>query len=275
MKFKGLMVLVLFSLMGSVVAQEVAVDHGTYCEKFLNGELGERPDMLNDFTFKVAKLRVNGVERQSIVAEGPNNQVNTVARSTKFNRKKGVEVEDIAVFAKNRRGKNVKVYTIEITRDGEGRVLELRKVYPVTRVFNGQILPEVVTLNYRNNKCYPSEYRKNLKRQFSAEYCRELQAYFEENPKALECMKSGYDAAVGEIIAKYDTEYRLLGTKKRYPSVFTGKALGQCSDYGILNAENMDDQSRVVSDDALWSAPAASNPTVEEIMEQSGSANGE
>ncbi|MFZ4715687.1 MAG: hypothetical protein ACOYL6_18330 [Bacteriovoracaceae bacterium] len=261
---KGLLALL---VLGSISAF-ADVDYGSYCAKYLKGDLTDKvkPSILEDFipedgqftladnTTKVKSM----VFKLSPVLEKAGGQLDTQTslvkkgedegpaapqtggksistNITSHNDRKNVEVQTLTVKRPSKNGKMVKDYTLIITRDMDGKILSIKKNHNLLS-FKAQ---EKLNFIYKNNTCIPNEQFTEQKRDFNTTMCRELQEFYNANPAAKECSEKGYDIKVKDIVEKYDRAgAKVIGffrTKKYGGSLLSGKALGDCADAGLTD----------------------------------------
>ncbi len=251
----------LFSLLmlGSLTAF-ADVDFGKYCTAYLKGDLtdGVKPAAVSDFIPVEKEIEIDGKKVKSVVfklepdLEDIKSQPET---KTVLNKKEGVEVQTLTVKAKNKRGKEVKDYTLVITRDLEGKILSIKKNNTLTDMKIG----EKIDLTYSNGICVPSQSFKGLKREFKIELCRELEEFYDANPDAKSCIDKGYDMKVREIVEKHhrglDKVTDAFRSKTYTGTMLSGKALGECFNAGLSDA---------VENDDLWKVKEGSSSSSEE-----------
>lgn len=239
---------------GSLMAAET--DNSTYCLSYLNGSLGQKPAMMEDFKAVEDVLNIKGQKQKTIVLlpTGDKNFVSDV--DTKFDSKTKIETQNIVMSGKNKKGKDVKDYTLIVKRDENGNIVEMRKRYALT---DFRPVGDKIEFQTKNGICIPNEQTSGIKRDFNATLCHDLEKFFAENKEARNCMEKSYDTKIADIMAKYHKTYMLMKPRNHWGSLLAGKAIGECYENGLTD---------MTVDEKVWKqADASSTPSTSSSSE--------
>lgn len=228
-----------------------ATDFGKYCLKFLNGESSEKPAMLTDFKMKEKEILINGKKVQTIDFEYVG-EVGFISKTeTDYVAKDRSETQKITVSVRNKKGKDIKDYTLIVKRDLDGNVVEVKKANTILDMK----LNDKLSFVTKNGVCMPDELHHGPRRKFSSSMCRELEEFFQSNPEARSCMEKNFDIKIQAIVAKHSEGIpgSIFSPKRFAGSMLAGKALGDCSESGLIP---------MIEDNAAWGS--ISTPSKEE-----------
>lgn len=224
-----------------------------YCLKYLNGKLGQKPDIMKDFDAVEDTLMIKGAKQKTIVLQ-PKNESNFVSDvDTKFDRSSKIETQSIVMSTKNKKGKDVKDYTLIVKRDEQGNITEIKKHYAF-RDFRP--VGDKIEFETKNGICIPNEQNSGIKRDFNASLCHELEEFFAKNKDAAACMKSGYEKDLRNRIGKYQQIYKPFMNESLGDSLLlkSGHELNKCKEAGLYG---------LTVDEKVWAiiAPPEVTPT--------------
>lgn len=209
-----------------------ATDFSTHCLKYLNGEMGQKPGIMEDFKAVEEEVMIKGVKQKTIIfqAVGENNFVSDV--DTDFDRRKKEETQTIVMSSKNKKGKDVKDYTLVITRDEQGNIKEIKKNYALK---DFRPMGDKLTFATYNGSCIPDEQHSGVKRDFNATLCYKLEKFFKENEEAEACLKAGHEKKLRNIIGAHQQIYKPFMNENLGNSLLlkSGKEIGKCYDSGL------------------------------------------
>lgn len=237
----------LAGLLLSATAFAAETDFSSYCLKYLNGEMGQKPDIMQDFKAVEETLMIKGQKQKTIMlqATGESNYVSDV--DTKFDKSSKTETQTIVMSTKNKKGKDVKDYTLIIERNENGDIIKIKKKYPLKDFHPGGDKIDFIT---QNGTCMPGSQHSGLKRDFNSGLCRDLKQFFAKNPDAESCLKSGYEKQMREIVAKYQYAYKPFMNENLGNSLLlrSGSEISKCYEAGL---------TPMIDNDKVWAVDAS------------------